>query len=464
MTDDFDSDAANEEFLEDDFSSSHGDLVIDKDLSGPRLLWEEAGDRTEILHLDRSARLLRIYPKIPASGGTNGFTDQFSQVREIQLDLDAFPALRSLRVTESERYGPVLDALPQGFGRFLQFGLGFPRQYRAFVRLIEEHTTCTTVRFVGRDEIHGVDGQTFRVGLAQFDTFTHAVDLTKDRVSAVVRRAADTAAHNAIADLVDAPILQMPLGRLPAIRTLSRAISGDRTFDPEERIELIESLRAESRAAAEEAPAAFGRLRSDIELVSLDTLISVFEWTLGNRASSEAAWQSFFEINTFALQQLFAAPVVLFGAQQELRIQTNNNAGRRVADFILANAITRTVTVVEIKTADTQLTGRKFRGTESGETYPPSAALTGAVAQLQAQMESARTDYELILTRAGSAGALDTTIVRGAVIAGSLTELDKAQQQSFERYRNGLSGIVVITFGEVLEGLRHLRTLLSGGA
>jgi hypothetical protein len=222
-------------------------------------------------------------------------------------------------------------------------------------------------------------------------------------------------------------------------------------------------MQAEPKRIATERPQAFGRLCEDLELVTLDVLIENFSKSLtGSGAKNEAAWQKFFKANTFALKQIFAAPVTFYGEQVHVRSPDMRGAGSQIADFVLFNTLTRSMVIVEIKTPSAALVAKnKYRGASGAEVYPPDKELSGAIAQLQAQMESARSDFDQIARRTPGASPLVTKVVTGAVIAGTLGAMDQLRMDSFLRYRNGLHGIQVITFDEVLDRLRALQTMLK---
>lgn len=244
---------------------------------------------------------------------------------------------------------------------------------------------------------------------------------------------------------------------------MTREVTGEAVLDADERRLLLQQTAAESRAAAREAPAEFGQLRDDLELVSLEVLIDQFAGGLaGSHANDESYWQTFFETNAFALQQLFATPITLYGSQLRLRQTDMYGAGTRIADFVLANSVTRTAHVVEIKTPGSPLVAKSsYRGSGSAEVFLPHRELVGAVAQVQAQVESARSDFRDLLRQTIGADALDTCVVRGAVIVGTAASLDDILMTSFSRYRSGLSDVQVITFDEVLDRLRGLHRLLA---
>lgn len=445
------------------FESPYGRVEVLTDGPKVTLTWldrnDSPGDEIEMVQFNADEQLLRIFPK---SGSASGFTEQFSQVREIQIDTAIWKWSPEPLVGESDRNHIELLGLPQGFMRVFEYGLGFPRIYRGLIRTIENKTKCTTVRFGG--DFEGVDDDVFHISLARFFRFTRAVDLHNDRGYRVVRRINENVSYNEIADITGDAKEKLVLGRLGEIQAMTRAISDDTPLDANEQASLVARMDAESKQIATEQPHAFGKLREDLEMVTLEVLIENFKENLTKKgvASDESAWQNFFRDNTFALKQIFAAPVAFYGEQLQLRIADMHGAGGQIADFVLANTLTRSMVVVEIKTPATALMMKsKYRGKSGAAVYAPDSGLSGAIAQLQAQMGSARTDFDRIVGQTTGAAPIDTKVIRGAVIAGRLDSLGELQKDSFMRYRDGLHGIEVITFDEVLARLLALQQMLK---
>ncbi|WP_349319189.1 Shedu anti-phage system protein SduA domain-containing protein [Mycolicibacterium canariasense] len=327
---------------------------------------------------------------------------------------------------------------------------------------IEEHTECNVVRF-GASDAEGPNGNTFHIAIERFAQYKHDVDLNIRRAQVVVRRIIAAESFNSIADLLGKARVMPTLGRHPTIQAITRALTDDVPLDTEERTALVGRMSAESSKAARENPPAFGKLRQDIDLVTLEVLIEQYRSGLqGKAAEDESWWQEFFRTNTFALQQLFSAPVALFKDQAHVRVTNAGGGGGRVADFVLVNTVARTVVAVEIKTPGTKLLGSRYRGAGGGEVYLPHKELSGAVAQIQAQLESVVTDFPQIVTNSPGLDSIDTADVRGAVIIGKLESLEAEEKRdSFIRYRARLLGIDVLTFDEVYHRLCGLHTMLS---
>lgn len=444
--------------------SARGKVVVEHEEDRFSMSWQDTSGRIELmLQYEPQQSLIRIWPKMPRSTATStGFQDQFKTIKEFQIDTTVWHGWDpETGVSESNLGEPELQGLPDGFGRIINYGLGLPRTYRGFVRVVEEHTACKIIRF-GDATDEGIDGDIFRVSLSRFASYKRAVDLNRDRASRVLSRINETETHNAFTDLLGLDHKKVTEGRHPIIKAITRAVTEDTPLDAVEREALVNQMTAESLAVATESPSEFGRLRNDIELVTLEVLIDQFEAGLGGAiAKSEDKWQEFFENNAFALQQLFAAPVALYGSQLHLRMPNIHGRGGRIADFVLVNSLTRTVFVVEIKTPTAPLLGSRYRGSDEAKVFPPHPELAGAVAQLQGQIESAGSDFRQLVQNTSEADAVETCVVRGAIIAGTAVALDPEESRSFVRFRNGLSNIEVLTFDEVLHRLKGLHTMLT---
>ncbi|WP_432937482.1 hypothetical protein ACQPXM_25160 [Kribbella sp. CA-253562] len=94
--------------------------------------------------------------------------------------------------------------------------------------------------------------------------------------------------------------------------------------------------------------------------------------------------------------------------------------------------------MVEIKKPGARPTGPCYRGSGGAEVHPPHHDLTSAVAQRQAQIESAQVHLPQLVAQTPGLNSLDTCVVQGAVIVGMAGSLTTEEQRSFLRYRNGL--------------------------
>ena len=424
--------------------------------------WRRDSDSDEriVARYNSESGLLRTFVGVDSPGEA-----PLSGIVEIQFEVECLRGWSSaMPVGEHERYGTLqLEGLPPGFNGSFKFGLGIARSYREFLRVIEEQTSARVIRF-GEPKSEGVIGDVLHLSLTRFEQFRSLVDRNKSRGYTVVGRINRANAHNTFLDIFAMDPVKPTVGRNDVIVAITRELTGDKPLDYEDRKVLVSQLSSEAPVVARESPLAFGKLRDDIELVSLKVLIEQFRRQLGGvGAAQESVWQEFFRMNTFALQQLFAAPVILFRAGQIVDGGNDLGQGQRIADFVLANVVTRTAYVVEIKIPTTRLLGRTYRGKGEAEVHPASHDLAGAVAQVQSQVESIRTELPRLLSRRHSALPLETYSVRAAVVAGKVDGMTNAEMASLRRYRDGLHDVEVVTFDEVLGRLVGLHEALSAG-
>lgn len=419
-----------------------------------------AGDEIEMARWDPAAGLLTVFPMAPAG---ERLEPPYSRVERLEIAADSLLG-RDPEESVGENdagNGLELSCLPDGFSRVFRYGLRLKRRYGAVVRHVEEHTACTAVRLTAAGP-EGPDGDVFRIRPGRFDAFRKTVDRNRARARVVAGRINDVEAHNAVADVLGMDPRRPTVGRHPVVVAMTRELTDSPVLDSDERRLLVRQASKESRAAARESPEEFGRLRRDIEFVSLDVLIDQFDKSMtGSASKDEGHWQQFFEDNTFALQQLFAAPVALYGPQLTVRSANAHGRGSRVADFVLVNTVLRTALVVEIKTPAAGLVGAVHRGTDGAEVHLPHRDVLGAVAQVQSQMESVRSDLPGLLRRTPGAEDMDTSHVRGAVIVGTAGGLGAEEKASYLRHRAGLADVAVLAFDEVRDRLALLRSLLA---
>ncbi|WP_298454875.1 Shedu anti-phage system protein SduA domain-containing protein [uncultured Cellulomonas sp.] len=420
------------------------------------LSWKWRGDRdaTEMLRFDRATEILRIFPMIHRN---MNYENPFSRLTELQIEAPRWNS--RLHSNVSDRYGLLhVVGLPKGFSAIYQYGLGVSRDYRGLLDELEKHTGCNTVRFI-RSGDESVDGAIFRLSLDRFATYKAVVDRNRRRGATAVRRVIDAESHNAVAELFRREAVEPKYGRNAVINAITEEVASGYVTTASDRDNLVQHVILAAPKVAHEAPQQFGRLRDDIELVSLEVLIEQFEKGLSGRAArSEDHWQKFFATNTFALQQVFSAPILVVAGQVHVRGTDALGQGSRIADFLCVNAVTRSAVVVEIKTPASRLIAAKgYRGSGSAEVYPTHRDLSGAVSQLQAQIESVPRDLRMN----PALGAVDQWHVRGAVITGRVSELNDEQRASFLRYREGLTAVTVLGYDEVGERLKYLHAMLK---
>jgi hypothetical protein len=160
----------------------------------------------------------------------------------------------------------------------------------------------------------------------------------------------------------------------------------------------------------------------------------------------EEDWQAFFSSNSFFLEQLFAFPVVLIKGKVYVGGKSILNQGGNIADFLVRNALTRNVALIEIKTPLTRLLGKPYRTA----IYNVSEDLTGAVLQVLNYKESLSREFDNLTSDfSGEVEACDPPCF--VIIGNATAELnDKTKRKSFELFRRQVVGVQILTYDEVI--------------
>lgn len=285
-----------------------GEISVVEDGDEHAVSWQVEGssEAFEMLRFNPSTKLVRIFPLTRQS---MGFEPEFDRIRELQLTLD----WEDIPPTEVSDYTGLLRvlSLPAAFNPVFAYGLGLTRAYRGIVSEIEKATDCSVVRFVDAD-LEGPDGDIFSVRLQRLEDYRRTVDRTYQRAGVAGSRVIDAEAHNAVSDLTGCTEVTPKFGTNPTIRMITEEVASGHLTTQADRVLLVEELARQAPQVAAESPEHFGRLREDLELVSLETLITQYDAGLeGPQSRDEAHWQRFFTANPFALQQVFAAPILV---------------------------------------------------------------------------------------------------------------------------------------------------------
>lgn len=446
----------------DDNRDRYGEISETRDGDDLVLVWTPRNPRNparEALRYDRANGILRFRPQ---STEHDALADQYAHITAIEIDTPSWDEDRHSALSDFSMLVHVVG-LPKAFSSTYHFGLGLKPRYSRLLDGIDANANCNTVRFTkphdGNDAIEGAHDGVFCVSMKRLEDFVRAVERNRARAQTATTRVLIAEAHNATADLLGLDHVEPKWGRHPVIRALTEETSTGYVTTPDQRSTLVEAVREAAPEVAREAPQAMYSLRRDVELVSLEALVARFAHDLeGGHSSDEPHWQEFFDTNSFALQLLFSTPTVKRLAQAHVRSEDPAGGGSRIADFLCANAATKTAVVVEIKTPATKLirTSQPYRGKGKSAVYAPHHELSGAVAQVQSQMASVSTsDFNPLRDeRTDDLNVHDD--VRGALIVGRYAALDAQQQLSFVRYRAGLSNVSIVCYDELLERLHAL--------
>jgi hypothetical protein len=192
-------------------------------------------------------------------------------------------------------------------------------------------------------------------------------------------------------------------------------------------------------------------------LVGLANLRAVLKtWRENSENADEGFWQGFLAGHAFVLSQLFAYPVVVIKDKAYVGGKRVDNMNGNLVDFLGRVSTSGRAVLIEIKTPETPLLGSRYR-----HVFPPSRELGGAMSQVLEYRESLM--HEVHALNQGQRGELSGAEPRCVIIAGCAARqlTDDSQKRSFERFRERLAGVTVVTVDEVFDRIGNLVALFE---
>jgi hypothetical protein len=179
-------------------------------------------------------------------------------------------------------------------------------------------------------------------------------------------------------------------------------------------------------------------------------------WEQESTNGAEEFWQQTLSDHAFVLSQLYAYPIIVIGEKAYVGGKRLDNRHGNLADFLARAQTSGNPLIIEIKTPTTGLLGPVYRD----EAFPLSHELSGAIAQVLKYRDSLAESVRH-LSAADEVPMLGTE-PRCLIIAGNFESLDStAKRKSFERFRERLTGVTIVTFDELFERVHQLEALMT---
>jgi hypothetical protein len=214
--------------------------------------------------------------------------------------------------------------------------------------------------------------------------------------------------------------------------------------------ELAEALRALD-------PESLLSLGRSVDLSKLDALLA--EWDANEDNNDEEFWQDLLTRNAWVFSQLTGSPVVLLQDKAYVGGKGISNIGGGMVDYLVANALTENVSLVEIKTPAAALVDAQYR---SSGAYPPGKDVAGGVVQALGYRDTFVSQIRELRRPSETFQAYNP---RCYLIVGTIASLpeDENAKRSFELFRTAQSVVQILTFDEVRERLQGIRDVLMAG-
>ena len=202
-------------------------------------------------------------------------------------------------------------------------------------------------------------------------------------------------------------------------------------------------------------------LLDNTKLPSLNAIVSLANlkalsqlWAENSSNNNEEFWQEQIASHAFVLGLLFAFPVVVIAQKAYVGGKRVDNRHGNVVDFFARTQASDTAVLVEIKTPATPLLGAEYRA----DVLPPSRDVIGSVAQVLHYKESLLQDH--CVQESARVTCSDPKCL--VIVGSSESELaDPLRRRSFERFRERLEGVTVVTFDELFRRVNDLIQLFE---
>jgi len=180
-------------------------------------------------------------------------------------------------------------------------------------------------------------------------------------------------------------------------------------------------------------------------------------WNNNKSNDNEEFWLVLFQNNSWILSQIFFYRFIHIGTKFYCGGKEDDDRGRVKGDLRYKNNLTGSLAFIEIKTPETKIVSKKYRGNESEREniiYSMSDDLSGGINQVLNQ----RKVYQQYF------GDNNGKILHNAkciLIIGKVEKLDSGMKRSFELYRSSLREVEVITYDEFFERISALLNFLK---
>ena len=408
--------------------------------------------RTKLLEIDGKDAKLTIVPICTFANRDGFLRPKYEQVERITLEGERFYG--DLPSTPDEILD-LLEELPPAFTKNYAFGLGLAKPYRFIIDAVEQLTDCTEIVISGtRDTGPASNGKIFYISRKDFERARRSMNSIGNLAQAAVREVRRVAAYNIFAESMGMNPVEPKLGRHPHRKLFTTIAQGKEQLSEEEQMAILQAMGNHAAKLAEEEPEKLAKLRGDIELVTLETLIQQYEAMLRKKLA-ENEWQEFFNENPFILNLAFGYPVIKVRDQASVGGRKLSGDGEKITDFLVKNSLTNNTAIFEIKKPQTPvLNKRPFRE----GVFTPSADLSGSINQALDQKYQFQRQVAQIKENSRLYD-IESYAVHCCLVVGTTPESED-RQKSFELFRRNSKDVEIVTFDELLEKLKQLADFL----
>lgn len=411
-------------------------------------------NKVKLLQLDSNKQSLTMFPFKRTM--ESEISPKYSIIRSITLE-GILEVPHPDNEIETDFIDNYLLGLPDCFVTHYYFGLGFKKSYRFIVHAVEELSSCRKIIISKFTETKIDEGNSsFYISYDDFEILRKNINNAIQMNNVAVRTVNNVKTYNSLAEKIGKQKKQVTIGRNPLRKIFTTiADGGEVPLSHDDQEKLLHSVSYYAKSIASAKPDRLLKLRSDIELATLDELISQFDEMLTNKIS-ENKWQEFLSNYPIILSMAFGVPIIKVLEQASVGGRKLSGKGENITDFLVKNSLTHNSALVEIKTPRTKLLNKTpYRS----EVFIASAELSGSIGQLLNQKYHYEQEIVQKLQNSNIQNVKSYS-VRCCLIIGVLPS-DEEQQKSFEFIRGNSKEVDIVTYDELLEKLKQTREMLS---
>lgn len=408
-----------------------------------------------ILEVDEQKDYVTIFPVNTLATHPDFLKPKYSGIKSITLS--------NFNLGGAEAQDDVvglLEGLPSGFVKDFNYGLGFLKDYKCVADIVGElgfeHIVIDANDVTDKDE----DGELLIISFSEFDQIRKHINRITNASQKTARKVKAAVVHNSICfhlnDEQNYPQKTLDIKDTYIERSIAKASKiKNMDMSKSEKKELVKTINKNIKQILNEDSETLVKLKSNIELVSLENLIVVFEGMLSKKLS-EDKWQELFLENPFILNLLFGFPIIKIQDQASVGGRKLSGEGDKITDFLIKNIRTNNTALIEIKKPQSQLLNKSpYRN----GIFSPSTELSGSINQVLDQKHKFQKEIGAIKENSGIFD-IETFAVHCVLIVGLIPE-GRDESRSLEMFRRNSRDVDIITFDEILDKLKQLHAFLS---
>jgi len=193
----------------------------------------------------------------------------------------------------------------------------------------------------------------------------------------------------------------------------------------------------------------------EFSIQGLDGFFDAIEiWNSNKSSKKENFWQKTLKKYSWILSLAISEPTVIFNKEAFLGGKNIKNKKGNIIDFIYLNKLSESCALIEIKTPQTKLLGKRYRNV-----YSISTEFTGALNQLLNYKESFQKDFYSLVYN--SKDKFNLISPKCYLIIGNQELMNKEEIKSFELFRKNISNVTILTYDELFEKLFFVLSIIK---